>query len=422
MSATMLRVDRSDKQQVLTCIGLPTNSFNEGKDALVGEVDIPAGTGNGSSSPQQVKANILGIPPQGTMYLLAVTDPDNDLGDFNASTHVLALDCSPSTILKNSVKATIVKTQVTASITVSTMTATMTPAGGALNLQQAYAICGVNHFNWIQLVTEPSDWSDSKDESFDSNGNPIPDPKTLLPLTQVDPTPYAYYEFSPYPKTAGVPWPSVTSIAAFFGHNGFYWGEDPGDPYIWSNEISADGFTLEFRDTPSTADGLFGPNEYLSFVTMLFGVDGSGNSIPLNASGISFNWTDNATKSGGGGALLVTTFNPFTPVVVSGPSATVTHQTLGIGKGKGGPVRRSQRHARRRIWAARLDCRQSDNSLHDRLREHAHGRCAGSAGRHHRISSPPTSTGAPSNSSKSTSTTPRSRCRPACRITLRRST
>ena len=67
----------------------PTNSFNEGKDALVGEVDIPAGTGNGSSSPQQVKANILGIPPQGTMYLLAVTDPDNDLGDFNASTHVL---------------------------------------------------------------------------------------------------------------------------------------------------------------------------------------------------------------------------------------------------------------------------------------------------------------------------------------------
>ena len=288
----------------------PTNSFNAGNDTLTAEITIPAGTGNGSSSPQQEKANILGTPPQGTMYLLAVTDPDNDLGDFNATTHVIALDVSPAVILTNSVTANTAGQQITA---------TLTPAGGALTLQQAYAICGVNHFNWVQTLTFPSDWSSSTSYTG-SNGNWMP-AGTPVPLTHVDPVNYTYSDFSPY--LPGV----AATISADTGASGFsYLDESPPE---WQSRGVLNDFTFQFDDAPERLNGMFGPNEYLNFVTTLIGVSASGSEVSLpSVAGLSFNWKSNTTPSGGG-AVLGTTFNPFTPVVVSGPSATVTHQTLG---------------------------------------------------------------------------------------------
>ena len=76
----------------------------------------------------------------------------------------------------------------------------------------------------------------------------------------------------------------------------------------------------------------------------------------------------------------------------------------------------------RRFWAAGLGCRQADSSLHDRRSK----TCPRPLRRQRRwsspTSSPPTSTGAPSNCSKSISTTSKSRCRPTYRTTPRRST
>ncbi len=150
----------------------------------------------------------------------------------------------------------------------------------------------------------------------------------MLALTSVDPTPYSFYLFSPYPSTPGVPWPTVSPIGAFPGYDGFYYNNALVSTDSWANQVNADGFTFGYSDAPSLKNGMFDAGENLNFVTTLFGVDASGNSVPLSAGGLSFNWTDNATPSGGG-ANLVTTLNHFTPMVVSGSAAMVTHQTLG---------------------------------------------------------------------------------------------
>ena len=295
-------------------------SFNPGADTLAATITIPKGTGNGASSLiHETDSSFVAPPPMGVggagpYYLLAVTDRDNTLGDFNASTNVIALDVSPAVILTNSVTANTAGQQITA---------TFKPAGGALTLQQAYNICGVNHFNWSQTITEPSDWLAYSGTTTAG---------TKEPLTHMDPVNYTYSDFSPY--LPGV----AATISADTGASGFsYLDESPAEWASYSPKIGGtkDPFTFQLIDAPSRPAGFFGSGESLQFVTTLIGVSAAGTSVSLFGGGISFNWHSNYTTPyrtlpGGGQATLDTVLGTWQPpVVVPVPPATVMHQTLG---------------------------------------------------------------------------------------------
>jgi hypothetical protein len=56
---------------------------------------VAAGTTVGTYGPFNVPVSKLGTPPQGATYLLAVSDPGNILGNFDASTSITALSYNP---------------------------------------------------------------------------------------------------------------------------------------------------------------------------------------------------------------------------------------------------------------------------------------------------------------------------------------
>jgi hypothetical protein len=81
---TQLTLYWSTSNQFAGAIGGPAYSRN-----------IVAGTANGSYGPFIVPISSLTAPPAGADYLLAVTDPNNVLGDFDPANSVLALAYSP---------------------------------------------------------------------------------------------------------------------------------------------------------------------------------------------------------------------------------------------------------------------------------------------------------------------------------------
>jgi hypothetical protein len=152
-----------------------------------------------------VPADDLALPPQPTtpganddLHLLLVVNapipgsPDgtvveSDLDNDVAASATLAAD--PVSILSDSVQALPLG---------AVMTAAFRPAGGALTLQQAAAILGLDpehggHFNWIQTITAvPSDWTVYRQSGPNSNpvqffpmssrSSPLYDPDTGYPL------------------------------------------------------------------------------------------------------------------------------------------------------------------------------------------------------------------------------------------------
>ncbi len=103
-----------------------------------------------------VPASELGIPPDGTQDLLAVADPTSaslPLGLIHESdeeNNVQPLNATSHDVLDNSITVTTGADD--------TITAVFMPAGGLLNMAQAAAICGVDHFNWAQTYVLPSDF------------------------------------------------------------------------------------------------------------------------------------------------------------------------------------------------------------------------------------------------------------------------
>ena len=126
----------------------------------------------------------------------------------------------------------ILTNSVTANTAGQQITATFKPAGGALTLQQAYNICGVNHFNWAQTITEPSDWLAYSGTTTAG---------TKEPLTHTDPVNYTYSDFSPY--LPGV----AATISADTGASGFsYLDENPAEWASYSPKTGGTKRSLHF--------------------------------------------------------------------------------------------------------------------------------------------------------------------------------
>ena len=97
-----------------------------------------------------------GTPPPNAKFVMAIIDPVNKLGEVDYSNRVLtqALPASPADVLVNSVIAAVDE--------VTAITATFTPglgSGEPIPVSEAEVYLGVDHFNWLQTITQtPSTW------------------------------------------------------------------------------------------------------------------------------------------------------------------------------------------------------------------------------------------------------------------------
>jgi hypothetical protein len=83
-----------------TTAALYWSSSDKFADAIGGPIpgtteDVPVGTVAGTYGPFHIDAATLGAPPPGATHLLAVTDPNNLLGNFDASKNVISLAYDP---------------------------------------------------------------------------------------------------------------------------------------------------------------------------------------------------------------------------------------------------------------------------------------------------------------------------------------
>jgi hypothetical protein len=195
----------------------------------------------------------------------------------------------------------------------SVMEAVFRPAGGALMLQQAATIIGVNHFNWIQTITGvPSNWLVRRI-----------DPKTGA----VEQTFFAPPYVATPPQGGFPPWydPDIGSpgvvetIPYYLGEpseiHGLVQttGLNPDDYIYYYNDLDqantettgirlsdvTQDFQLYFWDRPAFTPGGFDPEGAVSFLTQLAGVPAGalragGNPVTWSNIGSNFIWQSNA--------------------------------------------------------------------------------------------------------------------------------
>jgi len=142
---------------------------------------------------------------------------------------------------------------------------------------------GVHHFNWVQHVQYPSQWTVQVD-----NGTTV-SPPVVGPLLDPITTPPSNYQLT---NQNGDTWP----IRAQFTPDlqDYYYNEKTGGS--WDvNQFTQSGFTLTFGDQPSTPAiynlGLLNT----TFKTELVGVDLNGNPKPT---GLEFTWKSNTVSIG----------------------------------------------------------------------------------------------------------------------------
>jgi hypothetical protein len=135
--------------------------------------------------------------------------------------------------------------------------------GGRLNLAGAAAVCGVNHFNWIQFVTPPAPWQ----FFIVHNGHGVAAP---TPVTDpVENAPAYSYEL----QAPGHPICIISIDGATDGFR-FVYNEvnESNSPYNLADQIktiSGVGQVLEFADSPELPTVVAG---LLSFQTYLVGI------------------------------------------------------------------------------------------------------------------------------------------------------
>ncbi len=220
------------------------------------------------------------------------------------------LDASPAAILAPVEDETTQASVPTISVSTSEtgwIDAYFRPAGGALTITDAQAICGVDHFNWVQQRTAPSDWKVYKFLGFQGHDPILGD---TLPLTGPDPETFLIAYSSPFLTSKsylnGIPF--ATGNAG--DGSGYYFDENPQSQF-WYGRGYIDAFTFNFFDRPEAPSGMYGPTEYKLFTTRLVGVSSDSQQIDLpQVSGITFHWKDNATYTAdpavitGGGVYL----------------------------------------------------------------------------------------------------------------------
>ena len=320
-----------------------------GAPITTGESGQPLMTNTAISDPDNpydidVPASQLGTPPPGTMYLLAVIDPQGILQDeVDESANETALGVSPDDVLTDSVH---VFTQANdpADITnPSAIEAAFMPEGGALNVNQAAAICRVNHFNWVQEITLPPDWSWTQVDLGSQNitvsqvqssqwpGMTVASPDITANQSGLikasdgsipNQTPLSNSSFYDPPVQNDIP--DMYSFVGYFdsfGHFGavslesavpvipgdwqspdaydYYYNETAVIPLVSEvNYFSNNGNgILKFFDAPSIGNGRYLPGESTFFQTELAGVGDDTSSYQIyTGKDTNFDWTSNAVN------------------------------------------------------------------------------------------------------------------------------
>jgi hypothetical protein len=349
----------------------------ESLDQPLYSLTIPAGTAAMQSDTNQVTASdLMGpdgmmVPPQGTTTLLAIIDPLDSVVMTDTTSDSIQLGITAADIFDNSDPD---HPSLSEAAQGSHIYAHFTPVGGALNLQQAAAILGVNHFNWQQTFTGPGTWQVLEEVGaetgpeqspytgqVDANGNAIynlaDDPDDTSPPAFADgtlmdlqnaPTPY----YDPIVKVTGremyvikvlrftiqdtvryitIPqnWDNTLPTYLTEGANP-EWASSPSDSNS-AGGTTADGLDFVFIDQPALPDyALSGQNGvarsgfYIKFQTSLVGVNGS-QVMPLEDPATQFKWKSNSvfteTNSNivSGQAIVVTKPLPdFVPTISSG--------------------------------------------------------------------------------------------------------
>ena len=247
-----------------------------------------------------VPASQLGTPPAGADYLVAVADPLGAITEMNDSDTTKSLSAAPDDILANSVNAS-VNPNVPYEIDANFM-----PAGRALNLAQAEALCGVDHFNWLQYIEQiPENWQ-FEILTFPPVGTegivsavtvfpPIIDPIVETDVLSQNKM-YAIGfngggQFSPNSTT----WPANTSAVANAASDDevYFWNEDISQQNIASHTTT---YAVNFDDKPYVPASAMPPGGSEQFETSLVGV--SPNGSPKIWGGLGFTWSTNAVNVG----------------------------------------------------------------------------------------------------------------------------
>ncbi|MBN2295624.1 MAG: tandem-95 repeat protein [Pirellulales bacterium] len=249
------------------------------------------------------------------LRLKAIFDPANSVPEPNEINNARSLGASPADILKDSVEATGKGTPA--------IEALFTPAQGALTIDQAATICGVDHFNWLQVLKPPTGWT------FRVGPTPS-DPAAQPPLYDPIENPALFY-YIDVPNVYSQP------LLVNIEHDAYlpYLDEQPAE---WAQSDGLCGgylgdFTFTFRDQPQLALGDLSPSPYvyglLGFETHLVGIDLFSEVVPnpLFRELTGFRWTTDRiydTSSGGIQSIGVLKSIPgFDPPLYSGSISTI---------------------------------------------------------------------------------------------------
>ena len=229
-----------------------------------------------------------------------------------------------------------IKTQVTNGNT--TISAAFSPNNN-LNLAQAAVLFpNVVAFDWVQTAVFPS--ADSI--SLVSSGSIIKQLSNTV--TDPNPTPGSDYQITRGSYSATIPTPSPLPNGAGFYYNP---GNNPGDElYSYLSPQGPNAITLSFTDSPALPYWVFGENsngdagangaEYIQFTTELWGVNASGQPVPLpGIPGNGFTWEDNIATDDSGNYYLsggIINVQPITYLDGSGVFA-ISGGTLTVNEG-----------------------------------------------------------------------------------------
>jgi hypothetical protein len=179
------------------------------------------------------------------------------------------------------------------------------PAGGALTLAQAAQTCGVDHFNWLQVIKDPPSWVReigpaklTSTSQLKLLTGPAYDP--IVPLGTLN----TYYVIVPGFYSGPVPITLDSTVPdpypPYLNEIPAEWQQqfDPINPDMAGGEL--DAFTFVFKDRPEMPLDK-GSNPYGSdktwFYTKLVGMDSNHDIVPTALCGISRTtivWSDNA--------------------------------------------------------------------------------------------------------------------------------
>jgi hypothetical protein len=277
-----------------------------------------------------IPASSLGIPPPGADDLIAVINPPdspNPQGNLILTQQNdvnTMLSAAASDVLTNSVHVAVIGTKIRAvflpasGLSSPDVYSDLSQAKGALDLTQAEAICGVDHFNWLQYYRSPSYISYyrnsiSLSNLIAANGDAVLDPDDKVSDVFND------IEVSQFANN------SKNFDHLTVDNEPFYDDEINIQGYYKNDEIAnqlGQSIGLTFFDEPSDPLGFLMPSDYEAFSTTLVGVGPAPghDQFVLDAPGRNLNFTWNSNTASGSTSFVwrISPNSPDLPTPISG--------------------------------------------------------------------------------------------------------